>query len=91
MSDQHAHPNERLHSFEVLARSADRDLIRALAKRLAGEDRQAARMRRQLEALLDDESRSATGGIIEALRRSPLVGAGIEFERSKDGDREIEL
>ncbi|MEE2953381.1 hypothetical protein SAMN06297251_1221 [Fulvimarina manganoxydans] len=91
MSDQHSHPTESLQEFQVLARSTDRDLIRSLAERLIADDGQAALIRHELEALLNDERRSGRGGVIKALRRSPLVGSDIEFERAKGGDREIEF
>jgi hypothetical protein len=31
------------------------------------------------------------GGILEALRRSPLVGADLEFERSRETGRKVDL
>jgi hypothetical protein len=31
------------------------------------------------------------GGIIEALRRSPLVGSGVEFERYRGPWRKVDL
>ena len=76
--------------FEVLGRDSDRELIRTLAKQLAEDGPQADRLR----TIIDNETNTqtpTTGGILRALRSSPLVGANIVAERSLDDDREIEL
>jgi hypothetical protein len=76
--------------FEVLGLDADRDLIRALAKRLADDGPDAQRIRASIGRTIAGESRKR-GGIMEALRRSPLVGADLEFKRSKGAGRKIDL
>ena len=76
--------------FEVLGRDSDRELIRTLAKQLAENGPQADRLR----TIIDKETNTqapTTGGILRALRSSPLVGANIVAERSLEDDREIEL
>jgi hypothetical protein len=60
--------------FEVLGLNADRDMIRSLAKRLAQNDQQAARIRATLSRTISGQP-PRKGGILKALRRSPLVGA----------------
>ena len=60
--------------FEVLGLDADRELIRSLAKRLAKSDRDAARIRDTVARTLSGEPQQK-GRILEALLRSPLVGA----------------
>jgi hypothetical protein len=72
--------------FEVVARDADRELIRALARQLAEDGPEAAKIREAVGPR-GDEYVPTKGGVIEALRRSPLVGSGVEFERSNDSSR----
>jgi hypothetical protein len=76
--------------FEVLGRDEDRDLIRALAKRLTQNDEEASRIRLELYQSIADE-RTKKGGILAALRRSPLVGTDLEIVRSREGGRTVEL
>lgn len=76
--------------FEVLALDADRDLIRSLAKRLARNDHEAGRIRAEVRRSIAGEP-TAKGGILAALRRSPLVGADLEIVRSKETGRAVEL
>jgi len=76
--------------FEVLGLDADRNLIRSLARRLAEEGADAAHLRATLDRSLAGEP-SRKGGILDALRRSPLVGADLDLVRSHDAGRKIEL
>lgn len=76
--------------FEVLGLDSDRDLIRQLAKRLAEDGAEAVRLREAVSETIADESPSK-GGIVEALRRSPLVGADLDLTRSREGGRKVEL
>jgi hypothetical protein len=59
--------------FEVLELGADRDFIRVVARRLAEDGPESARIRAAI-------SRAISG---DALRRSPLVGAELEFCRPR--------
>lgn len=75
--------------FEVLGRDADRDLIRSLARRLAENDHEADRIR---DVIVEAASAPRkTGGVLAALRRSPLVGSGIDLTRTREEGREIDL
>jgi hypothetical protein len=83
--------NQRgLARFEVLGRDADRELIRSLAKRLAGDDPDSARIRATICHAVSGEQ-SQKGGILTALRRSPLVGAGLNLKRPVTPDRRVDL
>jgi len=64
--------------FEVLGLDADRELIRSLAKRLAADDPDSARIRDTVRRTVSGEE-PKKGGILSALRRSPLVGADFDI------------
>ncbi len=86
---------KRLHErgvgrFEVLGLDADRDLIRSLARRLAENDTDAARIRAAVRRTISGEPPSK-GGILEALRRSPLVGADLDITRPVTRSRKVDL
>lgn len=72
--------------FEVVGCEVDRALIRALARRLAESGPEAARLR---EAVSERLAGAETGGIVAALRRSPLVGADLEIGRVREGGRDV--
>src|SRR5438552_7954458 len=76
--------------FEVLGRDADRDLIRSLARRLAEGGPEASRLRAAVSQTIAGEP-PKKGGILEALRRSPLVGADIAPVRQFETGRKVEL
>jgi hypothetical protein len=76
--------------FEVLGLNADRKLIRSLAKRLADDDSDSARIRETVRLTISGDE-SKTGGILDALRRSPLVGADLNLKRPMTSGRRIEL
>ena len=65
--------------FEVLARRTDRELIRSLARVLSEGGPKASRIRENLKRLAGGAS--SKGGVLAALRRSPLVGAELELTR----------
>jgi hypothetical protein len=76
--------------FEVLGLDSDRELIRSLAKRLARNDGAAARLRADvLRSITDEPPRK--GGILAALRQSPLVGAELDLTRDITSGRKIDL
>jgi hypothetical protein len=76
--------------FEVLGRDADRDLIRSFARRLAEGGPEAERLRAAvIQALAGEPPRK--GGILEALRRSPLVGADAVADRPSDSGRKADF
>lgn len=76
--------------FEVLGLDRDRDLIRSLARRLADNGPDAARIRVTVNQTISGEP-PKTGGILAALRRSPLVSADIDLSRPRIEGRKIDL
>jgi hypothetical protein len=76
--------------FEVLGLDSDRALVRALARRLAQNDAEAAEIRESVGAKVSADARKK-GGIYEALRRSPLVGADLNLRRPFVKPRKIDL
>ena len=76
--------------FEVLGRDADRDLIRSLARRLAEDGPDASRLRAAVSQTIAGEP-PKKGGILAALRRSPLVGANLELTRPREEGREVQI
>ncbi|MDN5752933.1 MAG: hypothetical protein L0H15_06585 [Nitrosospira sp.] len=76
--------------FEVLGLDGDRDLIRSLARRLAEEGPEAARIRSAVICTISSDA-PKMGGIVAALRRSPLVGSDIDLSRSHIEGRKIDL
>jgi hypothetical protein len=75
--------------FEVLGLSRDRDLIRKLARKLA-EDPNGSEIRAAVEREVTEKTREK-GGILEALRRSPLVGVKLKLKREFTTGRKIDL
>ena len=76
--------------FEVLGLDADRALIRSVARRLAEDGPEASRLRTVVSQTIDGEP-PKRGGILAALRRSPLVGADIDPQRSREAGRKLRL
>jgi len=76
--------------FEVLALETDRYLIRSLAKRLAASGPDAARVREAVRRSVADTA-TKRGGILAALRRSPLVGARLDLVRPVPANRKVDL
>src|SRR5690348_5525033 len=82
--------DEGMARFEILVRQSDRELIRSVAKRLASDDPDSARLRSTLRVAMS-EGESTKGGILAALRRSPLVGADVGMKRAPTPGRKVEL
>ena len=76
--------------FEVLGRDTDRDLIRTLARKLADDGQDAAKLRAVLKGTIADAA-PKKGGILAALRQSPLVGANLNLKRPREDGRKIEI
>jgi hypothetical protein len=76
--------------FEVLGLDADRELIRSLARRLAANGLDSARLRDTVRLTISGEQ-PKKGGILNALRRSPLVGADLDFSRLPTPGRPVDL
>jgi len=86
---------KRLHQrglarFEVLGLDGDRELIRSLARRLAESGLDATRIRATVRRTISGEP-PKKGGILAALRRSPLVGADLDVRRPVTHGRKIDL
>lgn len=75
--------------FQVLGRDTDRDLIRSVARRLAEGGPDASRLRATIAQAIAGEPRK-TGGVLAALRRSPLVGAELDLERVREEGRDAD-
>lgn len=76
--------------FEVLGRDSDRDLIRSIARRLAENGPDAERLRETVSQGIAGQP-PRKGGILEALRRSPLVGADLIPARPFEPGRKVDL
>ena len=76
--------------FEVLGLDADRDLIRSLARKLADNGPDSSRIRTALRGAIAPEQ-PKKGGILDALRRSPLVGADLGLQRPVIAGRSVDL
>lgn len=79
-----------LSRFEVLVRDEDRDLIRSLARRLADDTPEASELRATVSRSISGEP-AAKGGILAALRRSPLVGADLDLDRPREEGRKVDI
>lgn len=76
--------------FEVLGLDGDRALIRSLARRLAEDGPESARIRDVVTKTIS-EGPSKKGGVIAALRSFPLEDAELDLERPRTQPREIDL
>ncbi len=80
-----------LERFEVRGLPTDKALLRELARKLAGGDDMAAALRTELARRVAGADTPRIGGILAALRRSPLVGAGLDFPREVVAGRDVAL
>ena len=76
--------------FEVLVLNTDRELIRSLARRLADNGPDSMRIRAAVRRTVSGEPPNK-GGILDALRRSPLVGADLHLKRPVMTGRKVDL
>lgn len=76
--------------FEVLGRESDKALIRSLARQLSESSPEAERLRASVSQELSGEP-PKRGGIVAALRRSPLVGVELELDRPRVDERAVDL
>jgi hypothetical protein len=80
--------------YEVRGLEQDKELVRKFAKRLTEKSADAERLRREIARELEREvsPHFLTGAdILEALRRSPLVGADLNLEREVVPPRDVDL
>ena len=76
--------------FEVLGLDTDRELIRDLARSLAEQGPAESELRATLTNAVKGDV-PPKGGILAALRGSPLVGADLDLTRSRTGGRKVTL
>lgn len=76
--------------FEVLGLDGDRDLIRSLARRLSEDGPESSRLRAIVSRAIAGEP-PKKGGILAALRRSPMVDADLDLTRSREEGRKVDL
>ena len=76
--------------FEVLGRTADRELIRPLAKRLTEKSEEVDRLLSVVRRSLSGNP-PRKGGILAALRQSPFVDADIIPPRPFEPGRKVDL
>ena len=76
--------------FEVQALDTDRELIRALARRLSDDGPDATQARAMIQQIVSGEPPSR-GSILQALRRSPLVGSHLDLRRAHEDGRTVDL
>lgn len=77
--------------FEVRGLEADKDLIRGLARRLAADDPDAGVLQADLRRRLGEGEPPRVGGILAALRRSPLLDADLDLSREETPGRDAGL
>jgi len=77
--------------FEVRGLGGDRELVRAVARRLVELGPEGESVRGEIMRALGEGDSSGPGGVLAALRRSPLVGADIDLSRRSEDGREIDL
>ena len=73
-----------------MALETDREMLRTLARRLAEDGPEADRARAAVKALVADGPRKP-GGILAALRHSPLVGADLDLSRPRIEGRRVDF
>ena len=74
----------------MLGLTGDRDLIRSLARRLAEDGPETSRLRAAVGRIIAGQP-PRKGGILAALRRSPLVDADLDLTRPRDEGRKIDV
>ena len=77
--------------YELQSPEADRELLRAVARKLCEESAEADQLRRAMKLAVETKSTATKGKILAALRRSPLVGADLDFTRARGVGRKLEL
>ncbi len=76
--------------FEVLGLDSDRELVRALARRLAENDPGAAEIRASVRNKVAPDPRRK-GGILAMLRSAPLMRAELHSTRRRVEARRVDL
>ena len=76
--------------FQVTGRDSDRELVRAVARRLAEDGPEADQLRAAVSKGVGTEA-PKKGGILRALLASPLAGSELDLVRSREEGREADL
>jgi hypothetical protein len=76
--------------FEVTGRNSDRDLVRAVARRLAEGGPDAERLRAAVNQTIGGDP-PKKGGILRALMASPLVGSELDLARPREEGRKVHI
>jgi hypothetical protein len=76
--------------FEVTGRDSDRDLVRAVARRLAEGGADSERLRAAVNRTIGREP-AAKGAIVRALMASPLVGSELDLSRPREEGRKVNI
>ena len=77
--------------FEVRGLEVDKELIRGIARRLAANDPEAGALRADLARRVGAGEPPRVGGVLAALRRSPLVDAELDLSREETTGRDAGL
>lgn len=86
LANRHRLPAQGIGRYEVRGLVRDKTLVRELAKRLAADTAEAARLRNELLERISDEP--CCGSVWQALRRSPAVGADLDLSRETVAERD---
>jgi hypothetical protein len=81
-------PERGITRYEVRGLDADKALIQTLALRLAANNVEASQLRAAIAKKVIGQP-FAKGGILAALRRSPMVGAGLDISRDRSASRTV--
>jgi hypothetical protein len=76
--------------FEVLGLKKDRELVRAVARKLAEDSPEAAAIRATVSEKIDPGTRRK-GGFLKMLRDSPLMGVELNLTRRRVAPRKVDL
>ncbi|BBK31498.1 hypothetical protein EDC65_0302 [Stella humosa] len=89
MSDP-ASAEKGLVQFEVTGGASDRDLVRALARRLAEGGPESDRLRAAINETIGGQP-PRKGGILKALLASPLIGSDLDLPRPREEGRKVAI
>jgi hypothetical protein len=76
--------------FEVLGLKKDRELVRAVARKLAENTPEAEGIRASVREKVTPEAREK-GGLLKMLRNSPLMGIELNLARKRVRPRKVDL
>jgi hypothetical protein len=76
--------------FEVTGRNSDRELVRAVARRLAEDGPESDRLRKIVNQTVSGEP-PTKGGILRALLASPLIGSELDLSRPHEEGRKVDI